>query len=187
MKLPAEILALRGRLLAASPLPYTSPPSEAKDDLFRQWCIDLAEQITFSYPGRGYGVKRADPNRPISKDTLAQEVGPVLIAWDLFTGVGTSSTGVVPDPDSFDITGQTFVGVAPVDHLGGTPPTPPDPPPTVTCRYQPTDLTPILDQLAQLAQDQQTLLAELRAGVWPVVVSNGWLTLRGQVGPKGVR
>jgi hypothetical protein len=184
MKLPLEVLTLRDQLLTASPLPYSAQPSEAKDESFREWCIDLAEQVTFSYPGHGFGVKRAGEGRPISKDTIAQQVGTVLWAWDLFTGVGTASTGVVPNPDSMDITGQIFVPVEPVDHLGGsTPPEPPDPP-APTCLYQPTDLTPIFERLAQLEQEHFQLLSEIRSGGWPVRVSNGWLTLTGVVGAK---
>lgn len=68
----------------------------------------------------------------------------------------------------------------------GTPPTPPDPPPT-----DPDDLAAILAQLAaieaalvRLDQEHDDLLAEVRAGGWPVRVTNGWLTLSGVVGPK---
>jgi hypothetical protein len=72
---------------------------------------------------------------------------------------------------------------------GGEPPDPPDPPdpPPTTCQFQATDLTPILARLDQLEQEHATLLAEIRAGGWPVRVSNGWLTLSGTIGPKGVR
>lgn len=184
MKLPVEVLALRDQLLAASPLPFSAQPSEAKDGMFRDWCIDLAEQVAFSYPGHGFGVKRADPNRPISKDTIAQQVGSVLWAWDLFTGVGTATTAVVPNPDAMDISGQTFVPVEAVDHLGGSPPPIPPDPPAPTCRYQETDLTPILERLAELEQQHYQLLGEIRSGGWPVRVSNGWLTLSGSVGAK---
>jgi hypothetical protein len=52
--------------------------------------VDDRFVLAFSVPGRGYGMKRADAGRPISKDTLAQDIGGGRIRiWDLLNGVGT--------------------------------------------------------------------------------------------------
>jgi hypothetical protein len=128
-------------------------------------------------------VKRASPARPSSKDTIAQQDGLILRGWDLFTGVGTANTAVVPDPSGFEIPGQTFVPVDAVDHLGGTPPDPPDPP-APTCQWEPVDLEPILRRLDALEQQHGQILAEVRSGGWPVTL-RGWMgSFAGLIGPK---
>lgn len=141
MRLPAQVIDTRNKMFAKFPLSLGMLPGDAKDNLFRDWCIQLAKQLNFSFPDQGWGVKKADSGRPISKDTIAKlESGRILI-WDLFSGVGTSSTTTVNDPDSQDVTGQVFVSVGAQDFLGITPPTPGNPDPPATSGV---DLTPIL-------------------------------------------
>lgn len=138
MKLSADVKALRARYVSKYPVPQGSPGA-AHEERCRQWSIRFAEQCAFSLPGQGYGMKRASPSRPISKDTLSQKTDVHFVAWDMLHGTGTGHPTVAPDPSSMDITGQTFVPVTPADHLGGaappvepptTPPTPPSSAPT---------------------------------------------------------
>lgn len=136
MFLPPDVLLTRSRYIAVYPL-WTMPAGPEAEDRARKWTIGLAEQIAFEHPGQGYGCKRADPGRPISKDAIAQaQVDGRLVAWDMLSGAGTGSPVLVQHPEAMDITGQVFVTVPPVDHLsnGGTP-TPPDPEPAPVIPY----------------------------------------------------
>lgn len=123
MTLPQSVLMLRDAMLAKFSLPFTAPPSSQKEDIFRQWCIKFAEQLAHTFPNEGWGMKRAEPTRPISKDTVARQLGGQLLIWDLFSGVGAAdaagngTTTVVPFPDAQDVTGQVFVEVIPMNHL----------------------------------------------------------------------
>ncbi len=128
MKLPAAILATRDRYVAAFPI-WNVPESQA-DDTARTWTLGLIAQIVWEHPNQGYGSKRADPGRPISKDSVAQHVGGVLWNWDMLTGTGTGHPTLVPNPDGADITGQIFEHVDGRDVIGHAPaPTPPQPTP----------------------------------------------------------
>lgn len=94
------------------------------DDDRRAFTMRTAEQIRFTC-GPAYGTKRADPGRPPSKDAIAfKPDSATLVSWDIING---SSRDVIVDSAAEDITGQTFMEVNPVDHLGvvvppGTPP-----------------------------------------------------------------
>lgn len=139
MKLPKDILTIRDRYVAAFPL-WVMDPGAAAEDRARQWAIGLCEQMAFERPGQGWGTKRADPGRPISKDALARlvkagtAIAPQnLLAWDQLSGAGSGAPSLVADPDSIDISDQVFVAVTPTNHLSGQPPAPePTPPPKPT-------------------------------------------------------
>lgn len=99
----------------------------------------IIEQIVFEFPNEGWGGKSGDPGRPFSKDSIARcfeadlarcqgwNTTGRMFSWDWQDG--TSRRPAVP-PMRHDITGQNFIPVAGVDHLGTNgPPVPPPPPP----------------------------------------------------------
>ncbi len=125
MKLPPNVKASRDRYVAKFPVPQ-GIPSDAFEEQARQWSIKLSQQVHFDTSDARWGMKKADPGRPISKDTITQQGSP-LLCWDLLNGTGTGSPTLVQDPDSLDITGQVFVPEPAVDHVGGIAPIPPQP------------------------------------------------------------
>jgi hypothetical protein len=140
MFLPDWVLARRAAYVAKFPL-WTMPAGAAAEERAREWSIGFAEQIMWetSVAASRWGMKRADPTRPISKDTIARQIAASLFAWDNLSGAGSGSPVLVDNPDSMDITGQFFEVrpeyITPQDHLGATvppeppvPPVPPDPP-----------------------------------------------------------
>jgi hypothetical protein len=157
MKLPPHIQDLRARYRSKFPVPKQGlgEAIEAFEERARQWTIGLCEQCAFSAPGEGWGCKRADPTRPISKDVLAKADAGRLLGWDLLIGTGTGQPVETADPDSMDLTGQFFEDrpefFQPTDHVGGSveppvePPVPPTPGPCPEC-----DLTPVLEQGTQI-------------------------------------
>src|SRR6187399_2699112 len=117
MKLPAEMLDTRGRYLVAFPL-WSMPAGPAAEDRARQWTLGLVAQVCYEHHGMGYGSKRASPDRPISKDGLAQQSGAKLFVWDMLSGAGTGTPSLTNNPDGEDITGQIFEHVEPRDVIG---------------------------------------------------------------------
>ena len=112
----------------------------------------FAQQVCHEF-GPSYGLKRADPGRPISSENLARQMGPTLIAW----AWENKHDGTVDDfPESEDITGQTFVPVQPVNHLNTPqehepdPGTPPPSPGTPSTPPAGVDIMPVLVALAEL-------------------------------------
>lgn len=130
MLLPDAVKQVRARFIEAFPVPQGTPGEEFEERA-RQWTIKFAQQVAFDVPNQGWGMKRADPNRPISKDTIAKVDAGRLLIWDLLTGTGTGMPRPVDDPDSQDITGQLFVEVVATNHLKGIVPpqgtVPPEP------------------------------------------------------------
>ena len=118
IRLPPVVLRTRDRYVAAFPLWSISAGPEAEARA-RTWTIALAEQLAFDYPGEGYGCKRADGGRPISKDVIARQEALLLFAWDMLSGAGTGTPTLVVNPIAEDITGQIFVSVRPTNHLAG--------------------------------------------------------------------
>jgi hypothetical protein len=108
MFLSERVEAIRLALLSLYPLPFTESPGATKEEAFRHWCVRFAQQLAYSEPAQGWGVKRADSSRPISKDTICRQLGGRLYIWDLFTGVGSAHTVAVERPESQDVTGQYF-------------------------------------------------------------------------------
>jgi hypothetical protein len=133
MKLPPTVKDTRRRYVETFPVPQ-GEPSPAFEDRVRRWTVAFIEQVAFELPGEGWGPKRGDQGRPLSKDSIAnnQVVPGRLLGWDLLLGTGTGRPTLIADPNSRDITGQYFetrpAFFQPQDHLGGSPP-PPDPPP----------------------------------------------------------
>lgn len=126
MKLPHVVKEIRSRYLARFAVPVGTP--ETIDVQARTWSLRFAQQVAFELPGQGWGMKRADPGRPIGKDTIANRTGG-LKCWDLLMGTGTGAPVLVDDPESQDISDQVFVEVEPFNWLGTVrlPPTlPPD-------------------------------------------------------------
>lgn len=137
MKLPQEVKAIRARWVAAKGIPEIAPneSSEAWEARLRDtWTVPFDEQVAFELPGQGFGAKRGDPNRPLGKDTIAQQANGRLFVWDLLSGAGTGHPTLNDDPDSEDITGQFFETrpefFSPRNHLGTAPVPQPNPPPT---------------------------------------------------------
>lgn len=155
MQLPDPVKAIRSRYVAKFPIPQ-GPAGDQHEENCRQWSIRFAEQVAYEQ-GPSWGMKRADPGRPISKDTIAySEEGPFSGApiriWDLLTGTGTGNPRLNEDPQSEDITGQVFVPVTPTNHLGAPAPTPqPTPTPSV-------DLSAILQKFDTLAGQVDALV-----------------------------
>lgn len=126
MKLPIAVRATLARFVERYPVP-NGVPGEAIEDAVRQWTNRAVEQVVYENPGKGWGSKRADANRPQSKDGIAnnQIMGGKLLVWDLVTGAGTGSGSYVGEnSDAIDITGQVYIGIAGVDHLFGAVPAP---------------------------------------------------------------
>jgi len=85
------------------------------DDQRRSLQKMIVETVVKRCPGEGWGWKRADPGRPLSKDAIANNLlqpGHIL-AWDCFDG----STRLPVQRDSMLIDDQVFVDVVGFDHL----------------------------------------------------------------------
>jgi hypothetical protein len=131
MKLDPRVRALLIQFAAKFPVPQTPGGGEAHEERARQWSIRFCEQVAFSLPDEDYGTKRADSGRPISKDTISQQRDGEMVTWDLLVGTGTGEPSLNLDPHGEVTTGQVFVPVDAVNHLGGTvPEQPPEQPPT---------------------------------------------------------
>lgn len=155
--LPGSVAPIIGRYVARFPVPQGAGPedfdpvtkgaSERFENTCRRWVLALAEQVRFETNDPRWGVKNAGGGRPQSKDSLTFN-GPRLVNYDLLSGVGTGRPSLVAQPAGEDITGQTFLSVQPVDHLGGGAP-PVDKPP-VDKPSPATDLAPLLARFAAL-------------------------------------
>lgn len=82
----------------------------------------VAEQFAHSFPGEGWGMKRYDPTRPLSDNVVARQTSTSLAGFRI---VPLSDM-----PAYYDLTGQAFEAVTPINHVGATvdPPPPVDPP-----------------------------------------------------------
>jgi hypothetical protein len=166
MTLPVEVKMIRTRYLARFPVPQIQPGESITvfEARTRVWSVRFAEQVAYELPGQGWGVKRADPTRPISKDTIAQQQGAVLLAWDLLLGAGTGSPSLIPDPDSQDVTGQYYEVrpeyFSPRDHLSSGSPVPPDPPVP-----PPLDLSEVLRRLDALTAQVEAITPAVLAAI----------------------
>jgi hypothetical protein len=85
------------------------------DDARRSLQKMIVETVVKRHPGEGWGWKRADPGRPMSKDAIANNVITPghIVAWDCFDG----ATRAPVQRDSMLIDGQVFVEVSGFDHL----------------------------------------------------------------------
>jgi len=138
VKLPTAVLQTRDRYVAAFPL--WNVPVEQADDTARKWTLGLIAQINWEHPNQGYGSKRADAGRPLSKDSVAQQIGGQILNWDMLSGTGTGHPILVPNPDSLDISDQLWEFVQGRDIIGHAPtpptPVPPQPQPGTCPPYQ---------------------------------------------------
>lgn len=123
MQLPNEVKLVIQAYAARFPVPSQGQPVSGQD-----WTHRLAEQLAYSFPGKGYGHKSAGPGRPHSGDAIAQVVDGRLFCWDLVIGMGTGSGQLNVNASGEDITGQVFEAVTPVNHLGASVPQPPPQP-----------------------------------------------------------
>ena len=116
MNLQADVHAIVKRFATTFPVPQGAP-GPAHEQRCREWSIKVAQQVAHEF-GTAWGVKRASPTRPISKDSLAFN-GDGMHSWDLLKGAGSGTPELAKNPQHHDISGQVFVVVTPVDHLGG--------------------------------------------------------------------
>jgi hypothetical protein len=125
MNLPPGVLDVVKKMA-----PWLPSAEQWSDTTRRVWCRKVAEQVTFNF-GPRWGGKSASPTRPFSKDAIAYQAdNGRLWGFDLVNG----TTHKVNDPCvGIDITGQFFIPVVGVNHLGAAPPAPPapEPPPVV--------------------------------------------------------
>jgi hypothetical protein len=174
MSLPDKVIATLDRFFAAKCGHYDDgslAPPQGEDNV-RELIIDADEQVAFEHPNQGYGTKRADAGRPVSKDSLAQKKDNKLFIWDLVSGAGTTHpTFVYKNASSQDVTGQIYIGpgdpldggakFTPQNHLSGTTPVPipPTSTPPVDCKpvVPPQDV--IRDSLNILRNFCQTYIA----------------------------
>ena len=177
MQLPDTVKQIRARYVAAFPVPQGAP-GDAFEERARQWTTAFAEQVAFELPNQGWGMKRADANRPISKDTIARLEHGRLMIWDLLIGTGTGSPRLMDEPEGDDITGQVFVEVTPTNHLkaagsvssvvvapphtGGA-----TPPPVSEAAQMVEHLAAIRQTLQALLEEQKAMRAALLAAVAP--------------------
>lgn len=102
-------------------------PPPIDDDACRDWTRRLAEQFAYEF-GTNWGTKQADPGRPPSTDCIC--TASPFTGFDVLINQATSWQTVATNPPPLDLTGQVFIAVVPVDHLGlddstGTTPPPP--------------------------------------------------------------
>ena len=108
---------------------FPPPAGPGQDDACRAWTRRLAEQFAFEFPAEGWGHKSGDPTRPPSTDVIATR--RPFVGFDVIGNQGTEGWTLIANPGRIDLTGQTFIEVTPVDHLGtggssgGGTPTPP--------------------------------------------------------------
>lgn len=132
--LSAPVVESVTRYVARFPVPQQATPGPATEpfeNICRGWCWNLAEQVQFDTGDPRWGVKNAGGGRPQSKDSITFN-GPRLINYDLLTGVGTGRPTLNLAVSGEDITGQVFMPVKAVNHVGGAVPDPVKPPPVVT-------------------------------------------------------
>jgi hypothetical protein len=131
----------------------------APDEVRRATTEKIAQQCRFEL-GPNWGWKRADPGRPLSTDVFCTR--EPFVGWDW-----SIPSGVAEFPESVDLTGQVFVEVEPVNHLGtvpdpGTPPPDPGTPDTRELRMLLTTALVSLEELKATVGMLSGLLASLQ-------------------------
>jgi hypothetical protein len=122
---------------------------DAADEVRRATTRRIAEQCRFEF-GPEWGHKRADPGRPPSADVFAHKTAEFFVGWDW-----SVPSGIAEFPESIDLSGQTFIDVEPINHLGGEPA--PEPVPVPDPQFE--------ARLARL----EAAFAEL----WPRIINAG--------------
>jgi len=153
--LPQQVIAIRDAYKQRFPVPAggPNPADEPFENRCRAWIRGLAEQVRYSTGDPRWGCKNAGGGRPQSKDGLAEQLpeqeGRILYNYDMLFGVGTGSPSSVANPSALDITGQVFMPVNPVNHLGSV--VPPQPPPSDdTDERQDAEITALQHHVAVL-------------------------------------
>ncbi len=108
----------------------------ADEEARRAWTWKLAQTFAARFV-IGWGTKRADANRPLSKDSIAYVSAGRLYGFDVV--LGTDPLTLNENVDGEDITGQVYVPVPAKDWLADTP-VPPVEPPVEPPGPAPTDL-----------------------------------------------
>ena len=104
------------------PLPQ-GDPGPAHEDACRMWTRRLAEQLRYSC-GAEWGHKAQSPSHPPSKDAVAFWSTARFLGYDTMRGASTGHPVLATYPPlEHDLTGQMFIVVDGVNHLG----LPPDP------------------------------------------------------------
>lgn len=144
----------------------------------------VAEQVVCDL-GPQWGLKRADPRRPISSEVIAYANGASFLGWEW----ENSHDGRWEQfPGSIDLAGQTFVPVACVNHLT---PEPPPPPPTPSPSPAPSPTPPPLPplDLSALATKEDIARLEVKVdaiankmGAWEKFVKSKWTYITGVFG-----
>lgn len=135
------------------------PPQATPDAQFTRM---VAEQFAHRFPAEGWGIKAADPSRPVSGDVIARRLPDGAL-------VGFRVVPFSDPPQQFDLRGQHYIEVSPVDHLGlGAPSDPPaDPPAPPPASPPPADLRAELaalrDEMRAIRDVQQAIAGALGA------------------------
>lgn len=132
------------------------PPLD--NELARGWTLKLAEQFAFSFPGEGWGTKRADPGRPQSTDVIA--IQSPFTGFDVVLSQGASHQSIIMHPEPISLAGQVFMPVTPRNHLAGAPVPVPVEPPVVP--PAPVDVTALLDAISALRAQVEAQTAQLQ-------------------------
>lgn len=123
--------------------------AKGDDDQRRLLTRMIAEQFCFEF-GADWGTKASSPNNPQSKDAIVFR-GIGLSKWDWQNGA-TREPQVHAGQEGEDITGQFFIAVPPVNHLGAV-----NNPPDNTPNNPPSDNTDVLAAIKQLTETQKHL------------------------------
>lgn len=131
------------------------------DDQRRQLQKMIVEQVVFEFPNGEFGWKSASPDRPPSKDAIAQkQPDGRIFAWDLFNG---TTREPIPGGLWHDITTQHFIPLEGVNHLrvGDAP----DAPALPDLDDEDLDdaLVPVMSELDALHQKLDALSSHLTA------------------------
>lgn len=134
-----------------------SRPNATSD---RAFVLKAAEQFAHSFPGQGWGIKAAAAGRPTSDNVLARQMGGRLIGYRIVPAT--------VQPAELELTGQLFVPVQAVNHLGDLPPVPvvrPIPPAPVPVPAPVDEPAPVLVELLEIVAGLREQVAALRADV----------------------
>lgn len=99
-------------------------PAPHDDNNCRIWTKQLAEQFAYTFPAAGWGTKSGGNGRPPSTDVICTRAP--FVGYDVLVSQGTPEQSLAKYPEPLDLSGQTFIPVSPVNHLGAAPvPVPP--------------------------------------------------------------
>lgn len=138
-------------------------PHSAPDEVRREVTKRIAEQVRHEL-GPNWGWKRADPGRPLSTDVFATQFPFVGYDWSV-------PSGVAQFPTAIDLTGQVFVPVEPVNHLGLATRPPPD------VVNPPVDLSRLEDKIDRAIEI--ALRAEQKLDAYAAVETARWQEMKG--------